>query len=92
MNRRSATALAATAHGCLLTASLILLALNLANGHPRGAIYALLAVTAFATLLAVDIRENRANRPQVPLDDRPPLWRRVLAGLLGVRLDRPDHD
>lgn len=68
MNRRSATALAATAHGCLLTASLILLALNLANGHPRGAIYALLAVTAFGLLLAVDIREHRATRgPQVPL-------------------------
>ena len=55
-------------NGCLLTASLILLALNLANGHPRGAIYALLAVTAFGLLLAVGIRENRATRgPQVPL-------------------------
>lgn len=91
MNRRNATALAATAHGCLLTASLILLALNLAKGHPRGAIYALLAVTAFGLLLAVDIREHRATRPQVPLDNRPPLWRRVLAGLLGVNPTRDKH-
>ena len=79
-------------NGCLLTASIILLAANLATGHVRGAIYATVAVIAFGSLLAVGISENRANRPQVPLDDRPPLWRRVLAGLLGVRLDRPDHD
>lgn len=89
MNRRPTSV---RLNGCLLTASLILLAANLATGHVRGAIYATVAVIAFGSLLAVGIRENRANRPQVPRGDhRPPLWRRVLAGLLGVRLDRDKH-
>ena len=94
-------------NGYLLAASLILLALDLATGHVRGAIYATFAVIAFGSLLAVGIRENRA-RPQVPLDIDPhaqdihdgtpvatawplPLWRRVLAGLLGVKPDRHDE-
>ena len=93
MNRRPTSV---RLNACLLTASLILLAANLAAnlaaGHVRGAIYATVAVIAFGSLLAVGIRENRANRPQVPRGDhRPPLWRRVLAGLLGVRLDRDKH-
>lgn len=51
-------------NGYLLAASLIVLALDLATGHVRGAIYATFAVIAFGSLLAVGIRENRAeNRP-----------------------------
>lgn len=84
-------------NGVLLAASLILLAANLATGHTRGAIYATVAVIAFGSLLTAGIREKHTTRdeqpgPQIPLDDdRPPLWRRVLARLLGVRLDRDNH-